>query len=604
LYSAECLPNVIGEGGIFAFSGLDGETRAASGFVATWGASPYSLLFHTAKRRVLEVSAPEETMTEWVTGDACRFATPVGSGTFVYGAWHTLMGTIPSDVRVSLRLEDGAEAVGCPQPVSGAAASCMASDDEDNGEYIVLAKQAERFAVSFGATREEAEERACAGLQLDVEQAVSDRLVWLARVPVLEDNRRTRLLYKCFSVMKANTLAAEAGFGQMWSTPDRVPHKDMWLWDTAFHSFGMNKLDPDAAWQCLKTMLEAIRPDGMMPHQINPFGKYSRITQPPILAWGVWANYCSEPDAAKLRYALPYLQRYLAWNLEHRDRNRNGLFEWEIHGDPLCRSGESGMDNSARFDEAADLDAVDFSTFMACDMKYVAWIAAELGQEDVARTWRERAKQTADRIIVGFWNEEDGFYYDKHGDGRLSTVKAVSGFLPLLLEELPERHAERLIGMLNDPKHFAAEYPIPSLALSEPAWGTDMWRGPAWINMNYMIVQGLKLHGRSQEADKLAERTIDLVQRYVERYGVTFEYYDSSDRLPPVDCDRKGPPADRYNIRHKMDSIRDYHWTAALTACLLLEKDTDVNMEGGIAVNRHDEQPSTAGWTAPSGRGG
>jgi hypothetical protein len=51
--------------------------------------------------------------------------------------------------------------------------------------------------------------------------------------------------------------------------------------------------------------------------------------------------------------------------------------------------------------------------------------------------------------------------------------------------------------------------------------------------------------------------------------GVVFEFYDAQDQVPPVACDRKGPHREPYDIRQKTDPIRDYHWTAALTARLL-----------------------------------
>lgn len=560
------LPNILGEGGLFAFSGMDGETRTLSGFTATWGAVPYSLLFHTKKRRVMLLGVPSETTeTVFVTGDVCKLRTSAGELNLVYSAWHTLIGSGLIGEPPTLAWEDGTEAELWSPDV-------RMTRDEANGNYIALAVRSDRFALSYGISAKEAAERALAGTESDVDKETELRLVLYRQIPSVPDAKDDRLLRKCFSVMKVNTLSAEGECRQMWSTPDRVPHKDMWLWDTVFHSLAMNELDADVSWQCLKTMLDSARPEGMIVHHVSAAGKYSSITQPPILAWGVWSNYRVEPDPAKLRYALPILERYLEWDMANRDANGNGLLEWAIEGNVNCRSGESGMDNSSRFDEALQLDAVDFSTFIAFDMSFTAKIAEELGMRDKAEYWRMKAKTVSDRVKSELWDDADGFYYDKRMDGRLTKVKAVSGFLPLLLKDTPKRHVDRLVDMLRHPEHFGTAYPVPSLAVSEPAWGTDMWRGPTWINMNYLIVEGLRLHERHDEAQTLADRTIELVRRYYERYGVVFEYYDSKDERPPVACDRKGPSRGTYDIRVKMDSIRDYHWSAALTACLILDK--------------------------------
>ena len=89
--------------------------------------------------------------------------------------------------------------------------------------------------------------------------------------------------------------------------------------------------------------------------------------------------------------------------------------------------------------------------------------------------------------------------------------------------------------------------------------------------MNYLVIRGLQHQGRAATAARLRQQTIELVDRYYRDHGVVFEFYDSSDRRPPTECDRKGPPAARYDIRRKVDCIRDFHWTAALTACLILQ---------------------------------
>lgn len=574
----ERLPNRIGEGGIFAFSGMDGATETTSRFVATWGEESYSLLFHTPRRRKLSIALPADFAVQYVTGDACAFRGADGQLTLVYTHWHTLAGEGGDGCRLALGFAEEADGDAEAYSVEETDGLTLTRDAK-TGDWIVLAQRDNRFAVAFGRSAAEAAQRAKDGLAASIQQAADARLDLFLRLPRLSDPDLDRLLHKCVAVMKVNTLGPEAGLKQHWSTPDRVPHKDMWLWDTVFHSWAMNALDPRLSFECLRTMLETQREDGMIPHHISVTGWRSDITQPPILAFGVWENFKRLGDTEALAYALPHLEAYLEWNMQHRDTNGNGLLEWDIEGNVLCRSGESGMDNSSRFDKAVKVDAVDFNVFMALDMQYVSLICRELKQEDKAALWAGRAERMSHLIQTELWSEDDQFYYDREPEGALSSVKAVSGFLPLLLDKLPEAHTEGLVRMLKDPAHFLTAYPVPSIAVSEPEMGTDMWRGPTWINLNYLIILGLRKQGRQEEAAWLRQKTIDLVNTYYLKYGVVFEYYDSTDQVDPPDCDRKGPRRKPYNIRNKIDCIRDYHWTAALTACLLLEEVGDSDQQ-------------------------
>jgi neutral trehalase len=170
------------------------------------------------------------------------------------------------------------------------------------------------------------------------------------------------------------------------------------------------------------------------------------------------------------------------------------------------------------------------------------------------------------------WDDEAGFYCDRTMDGTPTGVRAVSGFLPLLLDDVPQDRVDRLVSQLRDPDAFWTSFPIPSVSVDDPKWSTDMWRGATWLNFDYLVMLGLVKAGYPDLAAALRSRWLHYVQHYYESYGVIFEFYDAKDEVPPVACDRKGPRREPYDLRVKMDSIRDYHWSAALTARVLWDQ--------------------------------
>lgn len=552
------LPNVWGEGAIFAFSGLDGETCSASGFVLTTHRSVNEFLIHTPVRYVLDLCCDGFLACEVLTGDVFIARYSRGNLTAVFASWHTLVGVLPPGGHVHICNENGDQ-------ISLSSGICS-----DDGATVALKTSGRQFALAYGSSEQESLDRAGEGLHLNILNLVEDRLVIYNKLPACSDHSRELLYRKCFSVMKVNALSAEGGIQQSWSTPDRVPHRDMWLWDSVFHSLAMNLVDSDFGWEYLKSVLDSQDMNGMISHQVRVNGWKSSITQPPILAWGVWENYQRTHDKERLAYAVPRLSAYLQWDMDHRDNNQNGLLEWYIEENELCRSGESGMDNSQRFDAALVLDAVDFSVFAALDMRYLSLLFSEVNEPILAQDWMQKSRSISSAIHDQLWNPQDGFYFDRTMEGDFSPVKAVTGFLPLLLEDIPTERVTKLVDTLRDPAQYWTEFPIPSVSVDTPNWCTDMWRGASWINMNYLIWHGLLSHGHTDPAHEIRERCLNLVNHYYHLYGVVFEFYDAKNEVPPILCDRKGKQHPPYDIRRKMDSIRDYHWTAALCFLWLL----------------------------------
>jgi neutral trehalase len=299
-----------------------------------------------------------------------------------------------------------------------------------------------------------------------------------------------------------------------------------------------------------------------------PNGESSSVTQPPILAWSVLNTLRKTRDRSWAQTCAPYLRRYLDWIRANRDKNNNHLPEWKIERQTTCRSGESGLDNSPRFDRHNLIDAVDFAGFLSNDYRCLSQIAAQVGDEETSCRCAGHARTIADAVNQIHWRQDEGFYFDRAFDGTWIPVKAVSGFTPLFAGIADRNQAEVLRKHLHNPTTFGAAFPIPSVSLDSGAFCKDMWRGPTWINFNYLIYSGLLEYGYYEEAEWLKEKILTIVEKWYLREGCLYEFYDAMDLTPPRDLDRKQRLASGQGI----GPISDYHWTAAVVAALLLDQ--------------------------------
>jgi hypothetical protein len=143
------------------------------------------------------------------------------------------------------------------------------------------------------------------------------------------------------------------------------------------------------------------------------------------------------------------------------------------------------------------------------------------------------------------WDETSGEYYSRNAaTGEYLKSSTVATFLPLWAGVTPER-AKRLVALLRDERVYWPAFPVPSVAVNAPGFDANRyWKGPTWVNMNWMIVQGLVECAEPMLADALRRDTLDLV-----------EHTGFSEYFSPVTGRGFG--------------ANDFSWTAALTVDLL-----------------------------------
>jgi len=488
---------------------------------------------------------------EMILGDIVRAGSARGPFVAAFLDRDTVVGCLPPGGPMTA---DGQEVGGEP----------LRFGSEGNGPRVHALRRKDRWTLRLGDAPRDSD------LSADLDGLARQRSAFVAgfQSPAGIPPARERLLRKALSVMKVNYHSPCGRLTRRWTTPDRWPHQYMWLWDSAFHGVGMSRVCPDAAKDALLAMLEFIQDDGLLPITIMPDGQ-PRLpyTQPPILAWAALEVFdrCGDRDWAA--ECLPYLKRYLDWDRRNRDRNGNGVLEWHIEGNVLCRCGECGLDNSSVYDRGILLDAPDFSSQLANDYECTAQIAERLGETRTAGQCRAHAASAAEAIRRLLWWPQERFFFHRDFEGSFVPVKAISGFMPLFAGVATDAQARGSLGHLRNPKTFGTPLPVPSESLDSGTFCKDMWRGPTWANVSYLVYRGLKRYGFAQDAARLKEGLLAGIQRWYEAEGCLWEFFDCLDITSPRDLDRK----QRLSRGVGMGPISDYHWTAVVVAALILE---------------------------------
>jgi hypothetical protein len=353
---------------------------------------------------------------------------------------------------------------------------------------------------------------------------------WFAAAPAVEEEYKAQYYYAWW-IMRAGLISTRFYTTREAMTPSMIHYVGVWQWDAFFHALAYRHVEKHLAQDQIRIVLDHQREDGMIPDAIHDEGTVTRlnfpvdadVTKPPLIAWASYKLYQHDSDREFLDEIYEPIVRWNNWWFDHNDTDRNGLCEYQ-------HPFSSGLDDSPLWDEGMPVEAPDLNTYLYLQQESLAKIAYAIGNEQDADRWREGADAMARRLLDRAWDAESGFFWARRNGSRVN-VRTPFNLFPLITGQMPPEVSDRLVTHLTDARQFWSRYPVPTVAMDDPKYNpAKMWRGPTWVNVNYLLIEGLQRSGYEDLARELRRRTLDLINSRNDIY----EYYDPiSGENPP-----------------------------------------------------------------------
>jgi putative isomerase len=252
-------------------------------------------------------------------------------------------------------------------------------------------------------------------------------------------------------------------------------------------------------------------------------------------------------DAQWLRDFVPYLKKFID-NYQTHHRHECGLYFWQndwmigVDNDP-CTFGRPPRSSGSIY----------LNCLMYRELLAFHHILDCLDQKENSKQYLREAEHLKQALQKYSWDERDGFFYsvdlnlvpvESYEKGRhighprdwsclIQRIGVWSGFMALWAGIAAPDQAERMErDHYRNEKTFCAPFGVRTLSRMEKMYqirasgNPSCWLGPVWGISNYMTFRGFVRYGLNDAARDLAEKTIRLFGRDLERFGVLHEYYD------------------------------------------------------------------------------
>ena len=320
-------------------------------------------------------------------------------------------------------------------------------------------------------------------------------------------------------------------------------YAQMWDWDGFFIGAHWANQDPANAkylrdW--VVSFASSADDSGYVAGCITPTGPrplFGKFAMKPFLAQGAVLAAWQLNDYEWIRPVWPAMQRILEYRRKTQFDARWNLWFWD-------NAMQSGADNNPALsndphDPSAIL-AVDASVWAMREYQAMAVIARHLGDGALAAQYDREAAATRKAILTHLWRRDQAIFLNRRrSTGAWMPSIAWSSFVPLAFGLLPQAEAARMIRQhLLNPVEMRSQYGFRSLSKSDPAYNDDAiivpysnWRGPIWINANFLDWLALRRYGFTAESKWLAGSLATILRRDIAQWGSMHEDYDAETGL-------------------------------------------------------------------------
>jgi len=358
-------------------------------------------------------------------------------------------------------------------------------------------------------------------------------------------------------------------------TPGSDQYADvLWDWDSWLTNIALRQIlnnvgsdeDREQALKyergCVQNYLSDVKLNGWIPISINrnsnrkpPEGFLEKNMHKPCLAQhAAFLVQQGGGDAEWIREneGLYGLQKFVN-NYRNYHKHECGLYFWQD-------DSAVGVDNDpCSFERPAkSCGSIYLNALMYKELEALVYLCKCLNLKEVASQYQEDADKLKAAIHEYCWDERDGFYYSvdfnfvdntlrprRHAGQRrdwpclIQRIGVWSGFLAMWADIATKDQAERMVAehYRND-KTFNSPAGVRTLSKMEKMYnvrasgGPSSWLGPIWGVSNYLTFRGLVRYGYEADAKEMAEKTITLFGKDIERFGAMHEYYQPENGEP------------------------------------------------------------------------